>query len=222
MRGRLQGKGNHTGTGAVSSQVQCCILIPRRSLLPQTSTATQGLPITAGNQQDACVQHGRRQCAPWGLLQQVWSPELEPCSHRPHVFTTDFEEPPSSLPATPALAADAVPGHHLPVLVVIQVPQVAAHLHVPLKDKSKPQTMPPGPSLRQHKAELGPAPAEPTPGLPLPRPLPRRTHVLHGPGPVVRVDLVAELRAEEQRVRVGRVRGRVKGAAAPHAPWTSW
>lgn len=71
----------------------------------------------------------------------------------PHVFTPHSEEPPCSSPTNHEAKHTEQPpawshtsgihcsGHHLPILVIVQVPQVAAHFHVPLKKKhqKKPQ-----------------------------------------------------------------------------------
>lgn len=108
---------------------------------------------------------------------------------------------------------------HLPVLVVVQVSQVAAHFHVPLKKQKKAPDATedvtgektgsfPGALAAPGRGQARPAPRcsrgrrqSPPQACrgPRSRSRSRRTHVLHGPRPVVRVDLVAELRGEAQR-----------------------
>lgn len=70
----------------------------------------------------------------------------------PHVFTPHSEEPPCSSPTNHEAKHTEQPpawshtsgihcsGHHLPILVIVQVPQVAAHFHVPLKKTPKETT----------------------------------------------------------------------------------
>lgn len=113
------------------------------------------------------------------------------CCAQTHL-TWSLGPPPAGLGLTPSLAlqchfcpvysrsrgapvplSESQQAAHSPILVVIQVPQVAAHFHVPLKHNTNPTLPPrtsagPGPAARRHGSRLGrpariPGPQRPTP-----------------------------------------------------------